>query len=79
MLKTITTDCPTYLEISLKNGEPTVVNGKEFNHDGVAQVLSYICQEVNVKSDEVIATAKVAANNNGAVKLKLFDGAVTAI
>ena len=54
MQKSIHVDCPTYLELGLKNGEVYTINGKDLNRDGVKHVIDYLCQEVNVKADDVL-------------------------
>lgn len=79
MQKSIHVDCPTYLELGLKNGEVYTINGKELNRDGVKHVIDYLGQEVNVKADDVLS--KIAAMNqpDGAVTLKLYDGIVSAV
>ena len=45
MLHTIHADCPTYMELGLKNGEVNTINGKELNKEGVTHVIDYLCQE----------------------------------
>ena len=39
MLHTIHADCPTYMELGLKNGEVNTINGKELNKEGVTHVI----------------------------------------
>ncbi|MDD4377002.1 MAG: hypothetical protein PHH48_02470 [Eubacteriales bacterium] len=77
MLSKTHSDYPTYLEIGFKNGEATSVNGKELNQDGISTVLSYICRETNLRAEEVLNKAKNFAKSDDAVKLKLFNGAIS--
>ncbi|SCJ88111.1 Uncharacterised protein [uncultured Eubacterium sp.] len=77
MQKSIHVDCPTYLELGLKNGEVSTVNGKELNHEGVKHVIDYLCQEVDVKADDVLTKVKSVGKDEGAVTLKLYNGAVS--
>lgn len=58
MQSTIHVNCPTYLELGLKNGEVNTINGKELNSDGVIHVIDYLCREVNVKAEDVLAKVK---------------------
>ena len=79
MQNLIHVDYPTYLELGLKNGEVSTINGKELNSDGVVHVIDYLCQEVNVKADDVLTKIKTLKTCNGFVKLKLHNGLVTAV
>jgi hypothetical protein len=79
MQKSIHVDCPTYLELGLKNGEVNTINGKELNSDGVVHVIDYLCQEVSVKADDVLSTVKDLGQTEGTVTLKLFDGCVSTV
>ncbi len=79
MQNSIHVDCPTYLELGLKNGEVNTINGKELNSDGVVHVIDYLCQEVNVKAEDVLEKIKSMGAADGQVTLKLYDGAVTAV
>ncbi len=79
MQKAIHVDCPTYLELGLKNGEVSTINGKELNKEGVKHVIDYLCQEVNVKAEEVLSTVQTMNTENGSVMLKLYDGMVSAV
>lgn len=79
MQKSIHVDCPTYLELELKNGSVNAINGKELDSDGVKHVIDFLCQEVNVKTDEVLSKAKTLGTSNGQVTLKLYNGAITAM
>lgn len=78
MLKKITYENPAYVEIGFKDGQAVSVNGKELNYEGVCNVISYICNEVNTKADEVINIAKTfAKEKEDIVTLKLFNGSIT--
>ena len=77
MQKSIITDCPTYLELGLKNGEVYTVNGKALTNEGIQHVIGYLCEEVNVKVEDVLSKVKATGQNNGAVTLKLHNGAVS--
>ncbi len=79
MQKSIHVDCPTYLELGLKNGEVYTINGKNLNRDGVKHVIDYLCQEVDVKADDVLAKVSDLGQRDGAVTLKLYDGMVSAV
>lgn len=79
MQNTIHVDCPTYLELGLKNGEVYTINGKELNRDGVKHVIDYLCQEVNVKADDVLSKVHSMKQSDGAITLKLYDGMVSAV
>lgn len=79
MQKSIHVDCPTYLELGLKNGEVYTINGKELNRDGVKHVIDYLGQEVNVKADDVLSKVHSMNQADGAVTLKLYDGMVSAV
>lgn len=79
MQNSIHVDYPTYLELGLKNGKVSTVNGKELNSDGVVHVIDYLCQEVNVKTADVLSKVKTLNTSNGPVKLKLYNGVVTAV
>ncbi|MGC2873181.1 hypothetical protein ACPW7J_12065 [Ihubacter sp. rT4E-8] len=79
MQKSIHVDCPTYLELGLKNGEVYTINGKELNIDGVKHVIDYLCQEVNVKAEDVLTKVKAMKQDNGEVTLKLYNGMVSAV
>ena len=79
MQKSIFTDCPTYLELGLKNGEVYTVNGKELSDEGVKHVISYLCQEVDVKVEDVLSKISAIDKHDGAVTLKLHNGAVSAL
>jgi hypothetical protein len=72
-------DYPAYLELGLKDGQVSSVNGKEFNKEGVFNVIKYVCKGENVNTDDVLSKIRSLQKNNGAVTLKLYDGAVTAI
>lgn len=78
MQKLIHVDCPTYLELGIKNGEVNTVNGKELNGEGVNHVISYLCNEVDVKVDDVLNKVKSIGTSDGAVTLKLHNGSVSA-
>ena len=77
MQKSIATDCPTYLELGLKNGEVYTVNGKELNDEGIKHVIGYLCEEVNVKVEDVLSKVRAMEKNDGAETLKLHNGAVS--
>ena len=79
MQKKVHVDCPTYLELGLKNGEVFTINGKELNAEGVHHVIDYLCQEVNVKSEEVLSKVRSMGAENGPVTLKLYDGSISAV
>ncbi len=79
MQKSIHVDCPTYLELGLKNGEVYTINGKSLNREGVKHVIDYLCQEVNVKADDVLTKVASMKQTDGAVTLKLYDGTVSAV
>ena len=79
MKKSIHVNCPTYMELGLKNGEVFTINGKELNSEGVIHVINYLCQEVNVKAEDVLSKVRSLNAPDGAVTLKLFDGMVTAV
>lgn len=79
MLHTIHVDCPTYMELGLKNGEVNTINGKELNTEGVAHVIDYLCREVDVKAEDVLTKVKGLKKSEGSVMLKLHDGMVTAV
>ncbi|MGN0658896.1 MAG: hypothetical protein ACI4LA_04755 [Emergencia sp.] len=79
MQKSVHVDCPTYLELGLKNGEVYTVNGKELSGEGVVHVIDYLCQEVDVKAEDVLSKVKSLKKSDGAVTLKLYDGAVSAV
>ena len=79
MLHTIHADCPTYMELGLKNGEVNTINGKELNKEGVTHVIDYLCQEVEVKTEDVLTKVKGLKKSEGSVVLKLYNGMVTAV
>ena len=79
MQKSIHVDCPTYLELGLKNGEVYTINGKDLNRDGVKHVIDYLCQEVDVKADDVLSKIAAMKQKDGAVTLRLYDGTVSAV
>lgn len=79
MKSNVHVDCPTYMEIGLKDGEVNTINGKELNSDGVIHVIDYLCREVDVKAEDVLHKVKTLNTESGAVKLKLYDGMVTAV
>lgn len=79
MQKHVQVDCPTYLELGLKNGQVATVNGKELNPEGIKNVVGYICEEVNVRVDDVFEKVDTVCASNGDVTLKLFDGGVSAL
>ena len=79
MNKQVHVDCPTYLELGLKNGDVVAVNGKELNNEGIKHVISYLCNEVDVKVEDVLNKVKNVEASDGAVTLKLFNGAVSAL
>ena len=53
------------------------VNGKELTNEGIQHVIGYLCEEVNVKVEDVLFKVKATGQNNGAVTLKLHNGAVS--
>ena len=79
MLHTIHADCPAYMELGLKNGEVNTINGKELNKEGVTHVIDYLCQEVDVKTEDVLTKVKGLKKSEGSVVLKLYNGMVTAV
>ena len=79
MLHTIHVDCPTYMELGLKNGEVNTINGKELNKEGVTHVIDYLCQEVDVKTEDVLTKVKGLKKSEGSVVLKLYNVMVTAV
>lgn len=79
MQQSIHVDCPTYLELGLVDGQVNTINGKELNSEGVVHVIDYLCQEVNVKVDEVLNKVRSLNQSCGAVTLKLYDGVVSAV
>lgn len=79
MQKQVHVDCPTYLELGLKNGEVSTINGKELSQDGVIHVIDYLCREVDVKAEEVLTKVSSLGAVNGPVRLKLYDGMVSAL
>ncbi|MGF6376929.1 hypothetical protein M2140_002008 [Clostridiales Family XIII bacterium PM5-7] len=79
MQKSISVNCPTYLELELKNGTVNAVNGKELTNEGVRHVIEFLCQEVNVKADDVLTKARALCASDGQVTLKLHNGAVTTL
>ncbi len=79
MQKKIHADCPTYLELELKNSEISTINGKELSKEGVSHVINYLGQEVDVTAEDVMKKIKMLNTVNGMIKLKLFNGMVTAV
>ncbi|NLD10554.1 hypothetical protein [Aminicella lysinilytica] len=78
-MKNTAVDYPAYLELGLKDGQVSSVNGKEFNKTGVEKMIEYVCEGENVTKTDVINKVHNLQQNNGSITLKLFDGAVTAI
>lgn len=68
---------PTYLQLGFDKGNVVSVNGKELNKDGVNQVLSYICREVDVRSEDLMRTAEKIAKCHDDIKLKLYKGTIS--
>lgn len=79
MQKNVHVNCPTYLELGLKNGQVVAVNGKELDPEGIKNVVNFVCEEVNVKADDVFNKVGDINSPNGAVTLKLSNGVVSAI
>ena len=67
------------MELGLKNGEVNTINGKELNKEGVTHVIDYLCQEVDVKTEDVLTKVKGLKKSEGSVVLKLYNGMVTAV
>ncbi|MEE0741071.1 MAG: hypothetical protein ACLRWH_08560 [Emergencia sp.] len=79
MQQSIHVDCPTYLELGLVDGQVNTINGKELNSEGVVHVIDYLCQEVNVKAADVLSHVDSLNQSCGAVRLKLYNGVVSAV
>jgi|GEM_PF-1924757 len=78
-MKHVHVDYPTYLELGLQDGHVATVNGKEFNNEGIENVIGYVCKDVDVDTEDVFNEVRHLDRSNGAVTLKLYNGAVKAI
>ena len=78
-MQAVHVDCPTYLELSLKNGDIDKINGKTLNAEGVIHVIDYLCQEVDVKAEDVLTKIASLGLEDGSVTLKLYNGAVETV
>lgn len=79
IMKKSNIDYPAYLELGIKNGHVSSVNGKEFNEEGVETIIEYVCRDENIAKSDVFDKIKCLNENDGSVTLKLYNGAVTAI
>lgn len=79
MMKKLDMNYPTYMELDLNQGEIESINGKELNKEGVNNVINYLCENANVKSETVMHVLSNLKEKNGAVTLKLFEGSVIAV
>lgn len=79
MQNSIHVDCPTYMALGLVDGQVNTINGKELNSEGVCHVIDYLCQEVDVKAEDVLSKVKSMGKQQGEVTLKLYNGVVSAV
>ncbi len=79
MLKTVKTNCPTYVDLFMEDGRINMINGKELNPEGVENIISYLGKEVDVTFDSFLDTVKKSGKRDGEMHLKMYNGAVSLI